>query len=105
MKTPKMLPWLARRHGVPAEKAEEMWAEALRHATAKTGWIGTPDYWQAAVDHLVDALEAESRLKPPLADMVQTANRIGIIPLMVWQGATAVAVASWKTALRPRRFA
>jgi hypothetical protein len=105
MKTPKMLPWLARRHGVPAEKAEEMWAEALRHATAKTGWIGTSDYWQAAVDHLVDSLEAESRLKPPLADMVQTANRIGIIPLMVWQGATAVAVASWKTALRPRRFA
>ncbi len=105
MKTPKMLPWLARRHGVPVEKAEEMWAESLRHATAKTGWIGTSEYWQTAVDHLVDGLEAESRLRPPLADMVHTANRIGSIPLLFWQGAADIALASWKNALKPLRLA
>ncbi|MGB0126257.1 MAG: hypothetical protein WBP72_01375 [Rhodocyclaceae bacterium] len=105
MKTPKMLPWLARRHGVPAARAEEMWVEALRHATTKTGWVGTSDYWGAAVEHLVEALEAEASLRPPLTDIVQTANRIGFIPLIVWQGFADIVQASWKRAAKPIRFA
>ena len=52
-KFPKMLPWLAKSAGVPIERAEELWADAIRYATSETGWVETPEYWKVAVDRLL----------------------------------------------------
>lgn len=94
MKTPKMLPWLARRHGVSDDRAEELWADALRHATAETGWVGNSDYWKAAVAHLIESLKAESLYRPPIARFVRASNRFGAIPFIVWQGLAKIAAAA-----------
>lgn len=56
-----MLPWLARKARIPEDHAERLWAEAVVHATAQTGWVGTSEYWKAAVDRLVELIELESR--------------------------------------------
>ena len=59
MKTPKILPWLARRTGVSDERAEDLWRAACQQATALTGERDGPCYWGAAVQTLLDLLEAE----------------------------------------------
>lgn len=59
MKTPKILPWLARRAGVSDELAEDLWRAACQQATALTGEGDGPCYWGAAVQTLLDLLEAE----------------------------------------------
>ena len=61
MKTPKILPWLARKAGIPEDHAEELWAEAIVCATVQTGWVGTSEYWKAAVDRLVELIDLESQ--------------------------------------------
>ena len=57
MKTPKILPWLARRTGVSDERAEDLWRAACQQATALTGERDGPCYWGAAVQTLLDLLE------------------------------------------------
>ena len=59
MKTLKILPWLARKAGIAEARANELWAEAIRHATDKTGWVGTPEYWKVAMDRLLELIETE----------------------------------------------
>ena len=59
MKTPKFLPWIARRSGVPEPRAEELWAEALCYATEQTGPIETSDYWKTANNRWLALIEAE----------------------------------------------
>lgn len=61
MKAPKMLPWLARKAGISDDHAEELWAEAVVSATVQTGWVGTSEYWKAAVDRVVELIELESQ--------------------------------------------
>lgn len=61
MKAPKMLPWLARKAGISDTRAEALWAEAIVCATERTGWVGTSEYWQAAVDRLLELIELEKQ--------------------------------------------
>lgn len=73
MKPPKILPWIARQAGVPEARAEELWAEAIRHATERTAWVGTSDYWKAALgrwmvlieDKIPVAVKESSQGSPP----------------------------------------
>ena len=58
--TPKVLPWLAKRAGVPFERAVELWVGARHHAAA-THEPGSPGYWETAVERLQENLAAESR--------------------------------------------
>jgi len=60
-KYPKILPWLASKAGVPVERAEALWGDALRYATRKAAVVESPEYWQQAVERLVDLLAAEAR--------------------------------------------
>ena len=87
MKTPKSLPYHARRAGIPFERAVSLWHDALRHATETTGWVGSSDYWQAAQDYLFSALEAEQRcrLSPPLRQWTRTQQQIARLPLQALQ--------------------
>lgn len=87
MKNPKMLPWLARKAGVPLTRAEQLWAEAIRHATVRTGWVGTSEYWHVATERLL-ALLAEERAaqrRKPFSRVVYFQTRLWLLPLVLWQ--------------------
>lgn len=59
-KNPKILPWLAKKAGIPPSRAEELWVEAVRYATQEADIVESPEYWKAAVDHLIESIAAES---------------------------------------------
>lgn len=63
MKAPKMLPWLARKAGISDSRADALWAEAIVCATERTGWVGTSEYWQVAVDRLLELIEIEKQVR------------------------------------------
>lgn len=60
-KYPKILPWAAKRAGLPLKRAEVLWGDALRHATRKSAVVESPEYWKLAVERLIDLIAAESR--------------------------------------------
>lgn len=59
-KSPKLLPWVAKKAGVPLPRAEELWIEAVRYATQQADIVESPEYWKAAVDRLLELIDAES---------------------------------------------
>lgn len=61
MQAPKMLPWLARKAGISDTRAEALWEDAIAFATGQANWVGTPDYWGAAVSRLVELMNLESQ--------------------------------------------
>ena len=68
MKTPKALPWLARRAGVSDSRAELLWRAACLQAVSMTGEHDGPRYWDAARERLLDLLARERwRSHPPFA--------------------------------------
>lgn len=58
-KTPKLLPWLARKAGIGDARAETLWREAERWAARKAD-EGTAAYFQLAVDRLLQLVAEES---------------------------------------------
>jgi hypothetical protein len=65
MKTPKMLPWLARKAGINNGRAEALWAEALEYV-AKTPFEPRPGAGDhLAVRRLLMLIEAETRAMRP----------------------------------------
>jgi hypothetical protein len=59
-KAPMILPWLAHKAGIDDRRALTLWHAALRHAK-HAHRHGTSDYWQAAMDRLLELIDAESR--------------------------------------------
>ena len=57
---PKILPWLANKSGLSERAAQALWIKALRAASAESSVIESPEYWQAAVDHLLAEISADS---------------------------------------------
>ncbi len=57
---PKILPWLARKAGIPDSAAEAMWLDAVREATSECCVIESPQYWKSASDHLAARIASES---------------------------------------------
>lgn len=57
--TPMILPWLAKKAGISARRAEVLWHAAERHAARATGETETPAYWTAAMDRLHELVAAE----------------------------------------------
>lgn len=73
MKSPKLLPWLANKAGIPPQRADLLWQAAERHAARVTGITETEAtaptaatssavsvYWAAAMDRLYELIAAES---------------------------------------------
>ncbi|MCF8149994.1 MAG: hypothetical protein K9J80_04570 [Sulfuritalea sp.] len=58
-KTPKLLPWLAKKAGVSERRAAVLWHEAERWA-ARRAAIGSSDYFKLAVDRLLELMAGES---------------------------------------------
>lgn len=106
MKTPKVLPWLARKHGVSEERAELLWASALRYATVKTGWVGTSDYWRAAMERFVALLEKEAQVRPaPFAAWMRIQSRFWLLPLVAAHRMSIAAVQVCKSTCAVQRGA
>lgn len=63
-RTPKILPWLARKAGISNERAEALWREAVCHATVQIGRAGNPDYYRAVMKRLLELVERERSLAP-----------------------------------------
>lgn len=73
MRTPKMLPWLARKAGINDARAEALWAEALEFAetTPFEPRPGAGD--ELAVKRLLMLIEAEAHvMRPPREQIRQT---------------------------------
>ena len=98
MKTPKLLPWYARKAGVSIERAETLWRKAVREATAETGWVGNAEYWGAAMDHLVRLLEEEriTLCAPRVQSYVRSQNRMWRLPLIAMEDLFSAFHASWQ---------
>lgn len=62
MKTPKMLPWLARKVGLSDAIVESLWAEAVRHASRETDGLDSGQHASIAVARLLELVEAKKVL-------------------------------------------
>lgn len=58
-KSPKLLPWLAKKAGISERRAEALWRDACRHA-AHRAEAGSSTYHKAAIDRLMELVTAES---------------------------------------------
>lgn len=91
MRTPMILPWLARKAGISDARAEVLWHKALRHATLKAGWVNTPEYWRLAEEKLLELMEIEGANQPHFVPMVRAQHRLGEIPFLALEGMMRVA--------------
>ncbi|QDF98616.1 hypothetical protein CJ010_19785 [Azoarcus sp. DD4] len=107
MQTPKLLPWYARKAGVSIERAETLWRKAVRYATAETGWVGTSEYWGAAMDNFVRLLEEEKNTlcTPQVTPLVRSQNRMWLLPLIAMEDVFTAVSANWQRAATQSREA
>jgi hypothetical protein len=59
MKTPKVLPWLARKAGLTDEYAELLWSSALRHASLRQPHLAENQRMAVAMQDLLARLGRE----------------------------------------------
>jgi hypothetical protein len=112
----KILPWFARRHGVPLERAEELWRQSLALADFAHGTDArTPEYWAHAIRvllrllrcegvALVQADEREQPLAPPAArsavPLIDSQRRLGAAAFDAAEAFVHAANEYWSRALR-----
>lgn len=78
-KTPKLLPWLARKAGIPTEKAAALWLEAVSEESLQAGCANDPDYYYRRV---VERLQVLSARDMPVAKQGTSVHS----PLLVLSG-------------------
>jgi len=113
----KILPWFARRHGVPLERAEELWRQSLALADFEHGTNArTPEYWAPAIRVLLRLLrcegvalvqadaEREQPLAPPAARsavlLIDSQRRLGAAAFDAAEAFVHAANEYWSRALR-----
>jgi hypothetical protein len=112
----KLLPWLARRHGVPLERAEEQWRQAVARADFEHGLNAqTSDYWACAVHTLLKLLRADGAawieaeaLEQPFelstqrsaSPLIDSQRRLGIAAFDAAEAFLHAANEYWNRALR-----
>jgi hypothetical protein len=111
----KLLPWLARRHGVPLERAEELWRQAIALADFEHGLDAqTSDYWAYAMRTLlkllrcdgaalVDADDLEQPFEPAArrsaTPLIDSQRRLGVAAFDAAQAFLHAANEYWSRAL------
>ena len=109
IKTPKLLPWLARKAGISERRAETLWHEAERWA-AHQAPAGSADYFKLAVDRLL-RLVAEESLRADAASFgwrpwARAQSRAWALSMQAMHEASALSARGWKlldSALRRRQ--
>jgi hypothetical protein len=108
MKTPKLLPWYARKAGVPIERAEALWRKAVRQATEETGWVGNAEFWGATMDIFRQLLEDEQATlcTPRVSPLVRSQRQLWRLPLIALEDLMVATRAHWMRSTHlPRRIA
>lgn len=98
MKTPKLLPWYARKAGVSTERATVLWRTAIREATEKTGWVANTEYWGEAMHCFHELLEREQRslCAPDVTSLLRTQNRLWGLPLTAMEDVFTAVSVNWR---------
>lgn len=109
MKAPKLLPWYARKAGVPLDRANTLWRKAVRIATAETGWVGNSEYWGAATDIFLELLDAETNTlcTPSVEPLLRSQHRMWNMPLNAMEDMFKAMTDNWhrQTGIEPRKAA
>lgn len=107
MKTPKLLPWYARKAGIPIERAEQLWRKAVRAATEETGWVGNSEYWGAAMNQFLRLLEEDhaTLCAPRVTPLVRSQRRVMRLPLIAMEDFFTAVHANWQRVSNPGRKA
>lgn len=101
MNTPKILPWLAHKAGISDARAEELWREAICHATANTEWVGSARFWQVAVDRAVELIRAEAAAQQRrISPFVRLQARLWMMPVIAWEAAALFGNAAFASLFR-----
>lgn len=97
MKTPKLLPWYARKAGVSLERAAVLWQKAVREATAETGWVGNAEYYGEAMNTFLRLLadEQASLCAPCVTPLIRSQNRLWRLPLTAMEDMFSAFSANW----------
>jgi len=87
MKTPKVLPWLARKAGLTDEHVELLWNSALRHASLRQPQLAANQRMAVAMQELMTRLGREKSLsnsiKSPVRIAANDASRQAAAPGLV----------------------
>ena len=86
MKTPMMLPWMARKWDVSDARALELWQEACRYAEKATGDASSSDYWDAAKSKLIDLLDNEVISRYPATETPWVMIQLNLMRFFYWIG-------------------
>lgn len=108
MNTPKLVPWYACKAGVSIERAETLWAKAVRRATAKTGWVGTSEYFASAMEIFQELLEHEHNqaCTPRVSPLVRSQAEIWRLPLIAMEDVMTAVTSTWQRHIgQPRKAA
>lgn len=73
MKTPKVLPWLARKAGLTNEYVEVLWNTALRHASLMQPHLAANQRMAVAMQELIARLGREKNLGSKLKSSARIA--------------------------------
>lgn len=95
MKSPKILPWIAKKAGISEELALKIWRRALSEAEYLTGKAEGSEYWGLTVERFLSLIEDEVgtslayTLKPAprLSWMFHHQTRMSLLSLMAAQNA------------------
>jgi len=98
-KTPKILPWLARKAGISDARAAELWRDA-EHWAARRAETGTSAYFKLAVDRLLELAAADS-LREDAASFgwrpwARAQARLWAISMQAAQEASALNARGWR---------
>ena len=98
-RTPKLLPWLAKKAGISERRATTLWHEAERWAKRRAS-VGTSAYYKLAVDRLLELAAAES-LREDAASFgwrpwARAQARCWVVSLQVAQQGSALMTRGWR---------
>lgn len=113
MRSPKILPWIAKRAGISEELALKLWRRAAGEAEYITGKADGSEYWGLAVERFLNLVEDEAGTLPQyglvpaprLTWLWQHQNRISMLSLMAAQNAYRFWQNTWETMVVPRKAA
>lgn len=97
-KTPKILPWLAKKTGISEVRAAALWRDA-EHWAARRATVGSSAYFKLAVDRLLELAAAES-LREDAASFgwrpwARAQARLWATSMQVAQGASTLMARGW----------
>jgi hypothetical protein len=98
-KTPKILPWLAKKAGITQARAATLWHDAERWAERRAA-VGSSLYFKLAVDRLLELALAES-LRADAASFgwrpwARAQARLWAVSMQVAQQSSALTARGWR---------